>query len=97
MGVTLNQRRCPGPKIPVLTPDVSEIARSGLLPVAVAAEEYILTNNAAAIPKISAAKTKKYFTDFFQCPGCLKIFWKGSHYDAMTEKFSQLGMISRKE
>ncbi|MEX1297799.1 MAG: Mut7-C RNAse domain-containing protein [Desulfotignum sp.] len=42
-------------------------------------------------------KTKKYFTDFFQCPGCLKIFWKGSHYDAMTEKFSQLGMISRKE
>jgi len=42
-------------------------------------------------------KTKKYFFDFFQCPACGKVYWKGSHYDAMTEKFSLLGMIPKKE
>lgn len=42
-------------------------------------------------------KTKKYFFDFFQCPECGNVFWKGSHYDAMTEKFTSLGMFSKKE
>jgi uncharacterized protein with PIN domain len=42
-------------------------------------------------------KTKKYFFDFFQCPQCLNIFWKGSHYDAMIETFTSLGLFSGKE
>lgn len=37
-------------------------------------------------------KTKKYFTDFFQCPACRKIFWKGSHYDAMKKTFTSHGL-----
>ncbi len=39
-------------------------------------------------------KTKKYFCDFFQCPQCQKVFWKGSHYDAMKNTFSSLGIFS---
>jgi uncharacterized protein with PIN domain len=42
-------------------------------------------------------RTKKYFTDFYQCPECLKIFWKGSHYEAMTETFTALGLFPEKE
>jgi uncharacterized protein len=38
-------------------------------------------------------KTKKYFFEFFQCPACLKIFWKGSHHDAMKNRFSTLGLL----
>jgi uncharacterized protein len=38
-------------------------------------------------------KTKKYFFEFFQCPACLKIFWKGSHHDAMKNRFSFLGLL----
>jgi uncharacterized protein with PIN domain len=42
-------------------------------------------------------KTRKYFTDFFQCPACGKIFWKGSHYEAMTKTFTALGLFAEKE
>ncbi len=42
-------------------------------------------------------RTKKYYTDFYQCPECLKIFWKGSHYEAMTETFTSLGLFPGKE
>jgi uncharacterized protein len=42
-------------------------------------------------------KTKKYFYDFFQCPECQKVFWKGSHYDAMKNTFSSIGIFSTKE
>lgn len=27
--------------------------------------------------------TKKYFHDFRICPDCLRVYWKGSHYDRM--------------
>lgn len=42
-------------------------------------------------------KTKKYYFDFFQCPRCQKVFWKGSHYDAMKNTFSSLDIFSTKE
>jgi uncharacterized protein len=42
-------------------------------------------------------KTKTYFSIFFQCPACQKIFWKGSHYDAMKETFTALGLFFEKE
>ncbi|MFY9150597.1 MAG: Mut7-C RNAse domain-containing protein [Prolixibacteraceae bacterium] len=31
------------------------------------------------------AKTIQYYTEFFQCSGCNKIYWKGSHYEKMLQ------------
>lgn len=28
-------------------------------------------------------KTKQYFHQFYQCQGCKKVYWRGSHYDRM--------------
>ncbi|AMM52316.1 hypothetical protein TH61_15530 [Rufibacter sp. DG15C] len=28
-------------------------------------------------------KTKLYFEEFYQCTGCQKVYWKGSHYEKM--------------
>lgn len=28
-------------------------------------------------------KTKQYYNEFFICPGCSRIYWKGSHYERM--------------
>ncbi len=30
--------------------------------------------------------TKKFFNEFYRCPGCKRIYWKGSHYDKMVNK-----------
>lgn len=30
-------------------------------------------------------KTKLYYQDFFQCPDCRRVYWKGSHYERMRE------------
>ncbi len=35
-------------------------------------------------------KTKKYYTDFYQCDSCKKIYWKGSHYQQMIKLIDQL-------
>lgn len=35
-------------------------------------------------------KTKKYYTDFYQCDSCKKIYWKGSHYQQMMKLIDQL-------
>ena len=32
-------------------------------------------------------KTQEYFDTFFQCKECLKIYWEGSHYKKIMEKF----------
>jgi hypothetical protein len=29
--------------------------------------------------------TKKYYDEFKLCPGCVKVYWKGSHYERMLE------------
>jgi uncharacterized protein with PIN domain len=34
--------------------------------------------------------TKKYYTDFFQCTGCRKIYWKGSHYERIRDKLERI-------
>lgn len=31
-------------------------------------------------------RTERYFKEFYRCPACHKIFWKGSHYDRMITK-----------
>ncbi len=39
-------------------------------------------------------KTRTYFTDFYRCSGCRKIYWEGSHYDRMkhlVEEIRQTG------
>lgn len=30
-------------------------------------------------------RTKMYYDEFFQCTGCLKVYWKGSHYGRMNQ------------
>lgn len=30
-------------------------------------------------------RTAKYYQEFFQCPDCERIYWKGSHYEHMME------------
>jgi hypothetical protein len=36
--------------------------------------------------------TKHFYTRFSICPGCCRIFWKGSHYGAMKEQLRALGI-----
>lgn len=40
----------------------------------------------ACIPR----KVLEWTNEFSYCPSCEKVFWKGSHYDAMMEKISRL-------
>ena len=34
--------------------------------------------------------TRRYFTEFFQCGSCHRVYWKGSHYERMQEQVQQL-------
>jgi len=34
--------------------------------------------------------TKKYYTEFYQCHDCLKIYWKGTHYDRIVDKLNAI-------
>lgn len=36
------------------------------------------------------ANTRRYFTEFFQCGSCHRVYWKGSHYERMQELVQQL-------
>ncbi len=37
-------------------------------------------------------KTRLYFEEFYQCTNCLRVYWKGSHYERMQELIKrQLG------
>jgi uncharacterized protein with PIN domain len=43
------------------------------------------------VENILLPETKKSFSEFWQCPSCRKIYWKGSHYERMKkwiQKFS---------
>jgi len=42
--------------------------------------------NKAEIRSELQPRTERYFEEFYRCPFCRKIFWKGSHYDRMTAK-----------
>lgn len=35
-------------------------------------------------------KTKRYYTDFFQCDSCARVYWKGSHYAGLKAKIDRL-------
>lgn len=30
-------------------------------------------------------ETKQYFEEFWICPGCQRVYWKGSHYRRMQK------------
>ncbi len=32
--------------------------------------------------------TKKYYTEFYQCSDCRKVYWKGTHYDHIIDKLN---------
>lgn len=34
-------------------------------------------------------RTEKYFNEFFMCPDCGQIYWKGSHYENMVQFIQQ--------
>lgn len=34
--------------------------------------------------------TKKYYTEFFMCEACGKIYWKGSHFDRLVNKLDAI-------
>jgi uncharacterized protein with PIN domain len=36
------------------------------------------------------ARTAQYYSEFFQCTGCGKIYWKGSHYQKMIKVIKRL-------
>ena len=38
-------------------------------------------------------KTKLYFDEFYLCPNCQRIYWKGSHYDKMLAFVNNLNQI----
>ncbi|WP_439882538.1 Mut7-C RNAse domain-containing protein [Pontibacter sp. MBLB2868] len=35
-------------------------------------------------------KTRLYFNEFYECPSCAKVYWKGSHYDKMQQFIADL-------
>lgn len=40
------------------------------------------------LPRLEA-RTDRYYTEFFRCPTCDQIYWKGSHYENMLEFIRQ--------
>ena len=40
-------------------------------------------------------KTKKYYDEFYQCEGCGKIYWQGSHYLKMQEMINNFKVNAR--
>ncbi|MEJ2545732.1 MAG: Mut7-C RNAse domain-containing protein [Calditrichaceae bacterium] len=39
------------------------------------------------------AKVKKHFEEFYQCNGCKKVYWKGTHYIKMQKEIDSLKNI----
>ncbi len=40
-------------------------------------------------------KTQRYVQRFHQCPGCLRIYWAGSHHRALSRCFQDLGLLNQ--
>ncbi len=41
-------------------------------------------------------KTILYYYDFVQCPECLRIYWKGSHYEALKKRMNSIFAYAQK-
>ena len=42
-------------------------------------------------------KIKEWHNEFYECPGCKKIYWKGSHFERMTKIISEIKMTLYKK
>jgi len=42
-------------------------------------------------------ETKKHYSEFWKCPCCNKIYWKGSHYDRMLKLVEKLKANSQNQ
>jgi uncharacterized protein len=51
----------------------------------------------AAIEHRLEPKTKLYFNTFKTCPACKRIYWRGSHCDAMAVKLKHAGLSEAQE
>lgn len=40
-------------------------------------------------------KTRRYYQQFYRCQSCGQIYWKGSHFDGIADKFRALGLSLR--
>lgn len=38
-------------------------------------------------------KTRLYFNEFFRCPSCRRVYWKGSHYDRMQQYLERISRM----
>jgi uncharacterized protein with PIN domain len=36
------------------------------------------------------SRTRLYYRKFFECPGCRRIYWKGSHYHNMSKRLRKI-------
>ncbi len=49
----------------------------------------LASEDAAASPLIPSG-VRKWTNEFFHCPGCQKVFWKGSHHQSMEKLVRQI-------
>jgi uncharacterized protein with PIN domain len=49
----------------------------------------------AVLPHLEA-RTAELFDEFYRCRGCERIFWKGSHYDAMLQAIERVRQEPRR-
>lgn len=47
--------------------------------------EMLMKKEKREVENVLLPQTKMNFTDFWKCPSCQKIFWKGSHYERMVK------------
>jgi uncharacterized protein with PIN domain len=40
---------------------------------------------------------KNHFTEFKRCPGCSRIYWKGSHYEDMLDEVEKIKSLFQKK
>lgn len=52
----------------------------------------LVTVSKKEVMSLLEPKTKRYFHRFFQCPGCGRVFWQGSHYETLARTISTLLM-----
>ena len=55
----------------------------------------------AAISAVLPARTRKAFAEFWRCPGCARIYWRGSHWQRMRDAMAAVnlaqGLLTRTE
>ena len=53
----------------------------------------ILQVDKISIEKKLKPNTRKAFQEFYQCQSCMKVYWKGSHYEKMTKMVAGLSLF----